>query len=70
MLAKLNWVPVKELKLSCRNMSYSLNSLGGNYIGDYGTTIRVSKGDTRSLDYGSYGYMVKNRVPALYPPGN
>ena len=31
-------------------MSYSLNSLKGGYIGDYDI-----KGDTRSLDYGSYG---------------
>ena len=37
-------------------MSYSLNSLMGGYIGDYiGTTIGVIKGDTRSLDYSSYG---------------
>ena len=37
-------------------MSYSLNSLKGvSYIGDYiGTTIRFIKGDTRSLDNGSY----------------
>ena len=33
------------------NMSYSLNSLKGGYIGDYMGDI---KGDTRSLDYGSY----------------
>ena len=36
-------------------MSYSLNSLKGGYIGIiWGTTIRVIKGDTRTLDYGSY----------------
>ena len=29
----------------------SLNSLNGGYIGDY---YRGNKGDTRSLDYGSY----------------
>ena len=33
-------------------MSYSLNSLKGAYIGDY---IGVIRGDTRSLDYSSYG---------------
>ena len=32
-------------------MSYSLNSLKGDYIG---TTIGDIKGDTRSLDYSSY----------------
>ena len=37
-------------------MTYSLNSIKGGYIGDYiGTTIRLIKGDTRSLDNGSYG---------------
>ena len=36
-------------------MSYSLSSLKGGYIGDYiGTTIGDIKGDTRSLDYGSF----------------
>ena len=36
-------------------MSYSLNSLGKVIWGIiYGTTIGVMKGDTRSLDYGSY----------------
>ena len=36
-------------------MSYSLNSFKGVYIGDYiGTTMGVIKGDTRSLDNGSY----------------
>ena len=36
-------------------MNCSLNPLKEGYIGDYvGTTIRVIKGDTRSLDYGSY----------------
>ena len=36
-------------------MSYSLNSLKGGYIGGYlGTTIGDIKGETRSLDYGSY----------------
>ena len=33
-------------------MSNGLNSLKGGYIGDY---IGVIKGDTRSLDNGSYG---------------
>ena len=32
-------------------MSYNLNSLKGVYIGDY-----IGKGDTRSLDNGSYMY--------------
>ena len=37
-------------------MSHSLNSLKGGYMGIiYGTTIGVIKGDTRSLDNGSYG---------------
>ena len=37
-------------------VSYSLNSLKGGYIGDYiGTTIGLIKGDTRSLDYSSSG---------------
>ena len=36
-------------------MSCSLNSLKGVIWGIiYGTTIRVTKGDTRSLDNGSY----------------
>ena len=37
-------------------MSYSLNSIKGDYIGDsiLGSSIRVIKGDTRSLDYSSY----------------
>ena len=36
-------------------MNYSLNSLGGVYIGDYiANYYRVIKGDTRSLDYSSY----------------
>ena len=36
-------------------MSSSLNSLKGVYRGVYrGTTIGAIKGDTRSLDYGSY----------------
>ena len=37
-------------------MSYSLNSLKGVIWGIiYGTTIGVIRGDTRSLDYSSYG---------------
>ena len=37
------------------HMSHNLNSLKGGYIGHYiGTTIGDIKGDTRSLDYGSY----------------
>ena len=36
-------------------MSYSLNSLQRGYTRGYiGTTIGGIKGDTRSLDYGSY----------------
>ena len=36
-------------------MSCSLNSLKGGYIGNYiGDCYRGIKGDTRSLDYGSY----------------
>ena len=37
-------------------MSYSLNSLQEVIEGIiYGTTIKIIKGDTRGLDYGSYG---------------
>ena len=40
-------------------MSHSLNSLKGGYIGSYmGTTIGDIKGDTRSLDNGSYEEIV------------
>ena len=40
-------------------MSYSLNSLDGDYIRDYiGAVIRVLKGDTRSFDNGSYEVIV------------
>ena len=39
-------------------MNHSLNSLKGGYIGDsMGTTIGVIKGDTRSLDKGTYVYV-------------
>ena len=39
-------------------MSYSLNSLKGVIQGIiYGTTIGVIKGDSRSLDYSSYGFV-------------
>ena len=37
-------------------MSHSLNSLKGVYMGKYiGDYYRVIKGETRSLDYSSYG---------------
>ena len=40
------------------HMSYSLNSLRGVIWGIiYGTTIGVIKGDTRSLDNGSYDFL-------------
>ena len=40
-------------------MSYSLKSLKGGYIGDYRRVYYwVIKGDTRSLDYNSCGYVV------------
>ena len=58
----LNQPPMQRPTANARNVgsdyhtSYSLNSLKGGYIGDYiGTTIRDIKGDTRSLDYSSYG---------------
>ena len=36
-------------------MSYSLNSLKGGYVGIiYWSSIRVIKGDTRSLNFSSY----------------
>ena len=41
-------------------MSYSLNSLKGGYIGEYiYRGLGVTKGDTRSLDYSSYGFRVQ-----------
>ena len=44
----------RGLRISFRHMSCSLNSLKGGYIGDYiGDNY---KGDTRSLDNGSYGF--------------
>ena len=43
------------LEVVSLDMSYSLNSLKGGYIGDYiGTTIGDIKGDTKSLEYSSY----------------
>ena len=49
-----------------RNMCYSLNSLNGGYIGDdIGGSIWVIKGDTRSLDNGSYGTF--GRLPGEIP---
>ena len=49
------------------DMSYNLNSLkGGMYRGLYrGTTIRIIKGDTRSLDYSSYEF--PEYAPGLLP---
>ena len=44
------------LKVTMYYMSHSLNSLKGGYIGDY---IGVIKGDTRSLDNGSYIYIYR-----------
>ena len=39
----------------CTHMSYSLNSLKGDIWGIlWGTTIGAIRGDTRSLDNGSY----------------
>ena len=44
-------------------MSYSLNSLKGGFMGDYiGATIRVIKGDTSSLEHGSYEIVHSHRV--------
>ena len=40
-------------------MSHSLNSLKGGYIGDYYSGEGIIKGDTRSLDYGSYDFESK-----------
>ena len=38
------------------HMSHSLNSFKGGYIGDsIGDYYRVISGDTRSLDYSTYG---------------
>ena len=45
-------------------MSYSLTSFTGVCIGDYiiETIIWVNKGDTRSLDYGSYRVLLDRIV--------
>ena len=45
-----------SLDTSPKYISYSLTSLKGGYIRDYmWATIGGLKGDTRSLDYSSYG---------------
>ena len=46
-------LPYRKLCTLNVHMCYSLNCLKGGYIGDY-IAIGVIKGDTRSLDYGSY----------------
>ena len=47
--------PREKHNQNTANMSYSLNCLKGGYIGDYiGDYYRVIRGDTRSLEYGSY----------------
>ena len=51
----------RKRALSQPQPRYELKSklLKGGYMGDYiGTTIGVIKGDTRSLDYSSYGFRV------------
>ena len=49
-------------------MSYSLNSLKGGYIGDcIGGTIGVIKGDTRSLDSGSFDCRLEGLKPGMLP---
>ena len=46
-------------------MSHNLNSLKGVIYGIiYGTTIGVIKGDTRSLAYSSYGFLIPQ--PSAY----
>ena len=57
------------LKVHCISviihMSYSLNSLKGGSIGQYiGITIGEIKGDTRSLDSGSYNLRGKGQGKA------
>ena len=48
------WGPHHEGQGASHQLSHSLNSLKGDYIGEYmGTNIGVIKGDTRSLDSGS-----------------
>ena len=49
-------------------LSYSLNSLKGGYIGDYiGDYYRVIKGDTRSLDNGSADNSHQPQTPETRP---
>ena len=44
-------------RVLCRYMSYSLDSLKGDYLGGYiGDYYGVTKKDTRSLDYSSYEF--------------
>ena len=44
-------------------MSQSLNSLKGAYIRSYiGTSVGVTKGDTRSLDHVSYIGVAERRI--------
>ena len=50
-------------------MSYGLNSLERNIWGIiWGTTIGLIKGDTRSLDYSSYGCFSTWRDPNMEAP--
>ena len=46
-------------------LSHSLNSLKGGYIG---TTIGVTKGDTRSLDSGSCELLVSRLITPVVVP--
>ena len=53
-------IAVKEFKVGYHNMGCRLNSLKGVvWRITQGPTKGVIKGDTRSLDYGSYVYMIK-----------
>ena len=53
----------------CLHMVYSPNTLKGNIKGILlGTTIGLIKGDTRSLDYSSYGLAKASHVEE--PIGN
>ena len=49
--------PYMDLKVNTPPMSYSLNSLMVVILGE---SHRVLKGDTRSLEYGSYSHRPKH----------
>ena len=42
------------MTIGLERMSFSLKPFKKEFIGEFGNTVGASKGDTRSLDYGSY----------------